>query len=71
VLAEAGLAPALATLADTAPLPVHILRAGARRYPAPVEAVAYFAVAEAIGDAASRGADRATSRMTSSWSTSR
>jgi len=59
VLAEAGLAPALATLADTAPLPVQILRADDRRYPAPVEAAAYFVVAEAIGDAARRGADRA------------
>jgi signal transduction histidine kinase len=59
VLAEAGLAPALATLADTAPLPVQILRAGGRRYPAPVEAAAYFTVAEAVGDAARRGADRA------------
>jgi signal transduction histidine kinase len=59
VLAEAGLAPALATLADTAPLPVQILRADNRRYPAPVEAAAYFTVAEAIGDAARRGADRA------------
>jgi signal transduction histidine kinase len=59
VLAEAGLAPALATLADTAPLPVQILRADDRRYPAPVEAAAYFTVAEAVGDAARRGADRA------------
>jgi signal transduction histidine kinase len=59
VLAEAGLAPALATLADTAPLPVQIRRADDRRYPAPVEAAAYFTVAEAIGDAAGRGADRA------------
>ena len=59
VLAEAGLAPALATLADTAPLPVQILRAGDRRYPAPVEAAAYFTVAEAVDDAARRGADRA------------
>jgi signal transduction histidine kinase len=59
VLAEAGLAPALATLADTAPLPVQIRRADDRRYPAPVEAAAYFTVAEAIGDAARRGADRA------------
>jgi signal transduction histidine kinase len=59
VLAEAGVAPALATLADTAPLPVQILRADDRRYPAPVEAAAYYAVAEAIGDAARRGADRA------------
>jgi len=52
VLAEAGIGPALATLADTAPLPVQILRAEHRRYPAPVEAAAYFAVAEAIGHAA-------------------
>jgi signal transduction histidine kinase len=59
VLAEAGLAAALATLADTAPLPVQILRADGRRYPAPVEAAAYFTVAEAVGDAARRGADRA------------
>jgi signal transduction histidine kinase len=59
VLAEAGLAPALATLADTAPLPVQILRAEHRRYPAPVEAAAYFTVAEAVDDAARRGADRA------------
>jgi signal transduction histidine kinase len=59
VLAEAGVAPALATLADTAPLPVQILRADDRRYPAPVEAAAYFTVAEAVDDAARRGADRA------------
>jgi len=59
VLAEAGVAPALATLADTAPLPIQILRADDRRYPAPVEAAAYFTVAEAVGDAARRGADRA------------
>ena len=59
VLAEAGLAPALATLADTAPLPVQIRRADDRRYPAPVEAAAYFTVTEAVDDAARRGADRA------------
>lgn len=59
VLAEAGVAAALATLADTAPLPVQIRRVDDRRYPAPVEAAAYFAVAEAIGDAARRGADHA------------
>jgi signal transduction histidine kinase len=59
VLAEAGVAAALATLADTAPLPVQILRADDRRYPAAVEAAAYFAVAEAVDDAARRGADRA------------
>jgi signal transduction histidine kinase len=59
VLAEAGIGPALATLADTAPLPVQILPAEQQRYPAPVEAAAYFAVAEAIADAARRGADHA------------
>jgi signal transduction histidine kinase len=59
ILAEAGLAPALTTLADTAPLPVQILQANDRRYPAPVEAAAYFTVAEAIDDAARRGAERA------------
>jgi signal transduction histidine kinase len=59
VLAEAGLTPALATLADTAPLPVQILRTDDQRYPAPVEAAAYFTVAEAVDDAARRGADRA------------
>jgi signal transduction histidine kinase len=59
VLAEAGIGPALATLADTAPLPVEILRAGHRRHPEPVELAAYFAVAEALGDAARRGADHA------------
>jgi signal transduction histidine kinase len=64
VLAEAGLAPALATLADTAPLPVQILRADDRRYPAPVEAAAYFTVAEVVDDAARRGADRAAVTVT-------
>ena len=60
VLAEAGIGPALATLADTAPLPVEILRAGHDRYLGPVESAAYFAVAEALGDAARRGAGHAT-----------
>ena len=59
VLAEAGIGPALATLADTAPLPVQVLCAECGRYPAPIEAAAYFAVAEAVDDAARRGADHA------------
>jgi signal transduction histidine kinase len=64
VLTEAGIGPALATLADTAPLPVQIHQAEHQRYPAPVEAAAYFAVAEAISDAARRGADRAAVSLT-------
>jgi signal transduction histidine kinase len=59
VLAEAGIGPGLATLADTAPLPVEIHQADTRRYPAPVEAAVYFAVAEALSDAVRRGADHA------------
>jgi signal transduction histidine kinase len=60
VLAEAGIAPALATLADTAPLPVQVLRAVHDRYPAQAEAAAYFTVAEAVDGAARRGAGHAT-----------
>jgi signal transduction histidine kinase len=60
VLTEAGLGPALETIADTAPLPIEILPSEDRRYPAAVEAAAYFAVTHAIEDAARRGADHAT-----------
>jgi signal transduction histidine kinase len=60
VLAEAGIGAALATLADTAPLPVEVRRAGHDRHPVQVEAAAYFTVAEALGDAARRGAGHAT-----------
>jgi signal transduction histidine kinase len=59
VLTEIGLGPALATLADTAPLPVEIRRAEQRRYPAPVETAAYLAVAEAVDDAFHRNAGHA------------
>jgi signal transduction histidine kinase len=58
ILAEAGLAPALATLADEAPLPVDLGEVPAERYNTPVETAAYLTVSEAIGDAAGR---RATS----------
>jgi signal transduction histidine kinase len=57
ILAEAGLGPALATLADTAPVTVQIVHSEDDRHPATAEAAAYFAVAEAIGDAARRGAE--------------
>jgi len=60
VLADAGIAPAVATLADTAPLPVDLALAADRRYPAQVEAAAYFAVAEILAKAARAGADHAT-----------
>ncbi len=60
ILAEAGLGPAFATLADSAPLPVEIRNAVARRFPAPVETAAYLLVIEALDDAARRGASHAT-----------
>jgi signal transduction histidine kinase len=60
ILAEAGLAPALASLADAAPLPVEIHDAAQRRYPAVVETCAYLLVAEALDDAAGRDASHAT-----------
>ena len=56
ILAEAGLAPALETLADEAPLPVELGAVTPERYSAPVETAAYLTVAEAIGDAARRTA---------------
>jgi signal transduction histidine kinase len=56
ILAEAGLAPALATLADEAPLPVEIRGVVEGRLMAPVETAAYLVVAEALEDAAGRGA---------------
>jgi signal transduction histidine kinase len=59
ILTEAGLAPALATLADAAPLPVEIRDAAQGRYPAGVETAAYLLVAEALDDAAGRDASHA------------
>jgi signal transduction histidine kinase len=56
VLAEGGLAPALDTLADEAPLPVELGDVSLERYSAPVETAAYLTVAEAVGDAAEREA---------------
>jgi signal transduction histidine kinase len=60
ILAEAGLTPALASLADAAPLPVQIHDAAEGRYPAVVETCAYLLVAEALDDAAGRDASHAT-----------
>ncbi len=52
VLADRGLEPALSALAGRAPLPVEVTRAPAERLPAPVEAAAYFVVAEALTNVA-------------------
>ena len=56
ILTEAGLAPALEALADEAPLPVELDELASERQPPAVETTAYVIVAEAIEDAARRGA---------------
>jgi signal transduction histidine kinase len=56
ILTEAGLGPALATLADEAPIAVAIGETAGDRFASPVETTAYFVVAEAIDDAARRDA---------------
>jgi signal transduction histidine kinase len=55
ILGEAGLAAALASLADDAPVPVELSLSG-ERYDAPLEAALYVAVREGVDDAARRGA---------------
>lgn len=60
ILTEAGLGPALASLADAAPLAVEIEATADERHPASVETAAYLVVAEAIDDAARRHATYAT-----------
>ena len=56
ILTEAGLGPALATLADSAAIPVELDDAVQNRHPEVAETAAYLMVAEAIEDAAGRGA---------------
>ena len=51
VLTDAGLGPAVASLADVAGLPVQILRAPGGRYAPTIEAAAYRVVAESIDNA--------------------
>jgi signal transduction histidine kinase len=59
ILAEAGLAAALTTLADAAPLPVELHDVAQGRYPDAVETAAYLLVAEALDDATGRGGSHA------------
>jgi signal transduction histidine kinase len=65
VLSDRGLAPALEILAGRAPLPVEIGELPEERMPGPVEAAAYFVVAESLTNVAKYAdADRATVRVT-------
>lgn len=56
ILSEAGLMPALETLADESPLPVEIKGGADLRLSASVETAAYLVVAETLDEAAGRGA---------------
>ena len=56
ILTEAGLHAALMTLAETAPLVIELGDVPQERYAAPVETAAYVTAAEAVEDAAERGA---------------
>jgi signal transduction histidine kinase len=56
VLAEAGLEAALRSLADDATIPVELVAIPDERFPAPTEAAAYLAAAEAVQTAVSGGA---------------
>jgi signal transduction histidine kinase len=61
ILTEAGLASAIATLADAAPLPVEIRETPTEdRFTAPVETAIYLVAAEAIEDAGARDASHMT-----------
>jgi PAS domain S-box-containing protein len=52
VLTDRGLGPALESLADRAPLPVDLLAVPEDRLPGPVEAAAFYVVAEALTNVA-------------------
>jgi signal transduction histidine kinase len=65
ILTEAGLSPALEALADEAPLPVELDDLASERQPPAVETTAYVTVAEAIEDAAQRGAPFVSVRVRS------
>jgi signal transduction histidine kinase len=56
VLSRSGLGPALASLAEEAPLPVEVAADGVGRLPEAVEAAAYQVVAEEVADAPGQGA---------------
>jgi signal transduction histidine kinase len=56
ILTEAGLEPAVRSLADRAPLPVEVLDVVGDRYPPAVESTAYAVVAQSLDDAVSHSA---------------
>jgi signal transduction histidine kinase len=67
ILTEAGLGPALSSLAERSPLPVELDESIDGRLPAPVEATAYFVVAEALTNAVKHAA--AGRAVVQAWTT--
>jgi signal transduction histidine kinase len=64
LLSDRGLVPALEGLAERSVLPVEIAETPSERLPAPVEAAAYYVVAEALANAAKHSrAERVTVRV--------
>jgi signal transduction histidine kinase len=64
VLTDRGLGPALEALAERTPLPVDLCEMPPERLPAPVEAAAYFVVAESLTNIARyAGAHRASVKV--------
>jgi signal transduction histidine kinase len=63
LLSEAGLGPALTSLAERTSVPTRILAAPARRFSPTVEATAYVVVAEALSNAA-KHADASSATVT-------
>lgn len=61
ILTEAGLGPAVESLAERSALPVRIVGAPGERLPGPVEAAAYFVVSESLTNAAKHSGARAVS----------
>jgi len=66
VLSERGLAPAIEALALRAPVPVEIAALPGRRLPEPIEAAAYYVVAEALANVQKHaGAEQVVVKATS------
>ena len=63
ILTEGGLPPALATLADEAPLPVELGHVTSERQSPAIETTTYVTVAQAIEDGARRGATFVATRV--------
>ena len=76
ILTDGGLAPALSALAHRAPVPVEIDDVPDERLPEPVEAAAYYLIAEAITNVAKHAqashvaVERARATTAASWSAS-